>query len=411
MKLIKITFLFLLVINSFLSKASIYITVAADGSGDFRTINEAIFSLPMFNYERAIIFVKNGTYYEKFRIDQDFITLRGENREKTIIRYNQPRPQWLAKKDSVGPGVINIFGDDIVIENLTVENTQKDTKVHAFVIYGFGTRIILQNCSFISQGGDTVSLWDYKTGMYYHANCTFVGAVDFVCPRGWCFIKDSKFYEVTKTAAIWHAGGFDKNQKFIIRNSYFDGVKDFDLGRHHYDAQFYLIDCTFSDSMSNNPIYRVVSKDPKANRAFNWGERYFFFNCHRKGGDYKWFSDNLIKANDKLKSIDINSSWTFEGKWLPESVQGPKVEGYQIQGNMLILVFNELITITGEPVLKSGSGKVFTYDSGRGSNTLQFKCNDPFTRNDLTELKISNNAKITGTIASVIERQAEIKIK
>jgi pectinesterase len=129
------------------------IVVASDGSGDFRTITAAIASLPMFNYERRVIYIKNGIYSEKIRIEQDNVTLQGESREKTVIRYFQPRPEWIAKKDSIGPGVINILGDDLIIENLTFENTQTDHQVHAFVLYGHGTRTILLNCSFISQGG------------------------------------------------------------------------------------------------------------------------------------------------------------------------------------------------------------------------------------------------------------------
>ncbi|HEY4786948.1 MAG TPA: pectinesterase family protein, partial [Bacteroidales bacterium] len=274
------------------SKAAIRITVAADGSGDFKTISAAIASLPMFNYERAVIFIKNGVYNEKFRIDQDYITLQGESKENTIIRYSQLRTDWLAHKDSVGPGVVNINGDDIILENLTIENTQPLVGPHAFTIYGFGTRTIIVNCNILSKGGDTLSLWNYKNGMYYYSYCTFVGAVDFVCPRGWCFIRNSKFYELEKTAAIWHAGGYDKNQKLVIWNSTFDGIRGFELGRHHYDAQFYLLYCVFTDSMANKPIYRVESQDPKTNRPFIWGERYYFYECHGTHVNYDWHKNN-----------------------------------------------------------------------------------------------------------------------
>ena len=175
-----------------------FISVSKDGSGDFKTITAAVKSLPMFNYERVVIFIKNGVYNEKFRITQDYITLKGENRDSTIIEYNQLRTDWIANEDPKGPAVINIHADDIIIDNLTIENTQPKIGPHAFAIYSDGTRTIIINCNVLSKGGDTVSLWDYKTGMYYHANCKFQGSVDYVCPRGWCFIKDSKFYELLK---------------------------------------------------------------------------------------------------------------------------------------------------------------------------------------------------------------------
>ncbi|MBN1302466.1 MAG: hypothetical protein JW995_14710 [Melioribacteraceae bacterium] len=293
-----------------------FIIVAQDGSGDYSTITEAIHALPMFVYERVIVFIRNGVYNEKIRVEQDNITLYGESRNNTIIQFSQLRTDWIENKDAAGPAVINLHADDIILDNLTIINTQSLTGPHAFAIYGTGTRIIITNCNVISKGGDTVSLWNYKNGMYYHSNCYFEGAVDFVCPRGWCFIKDSKFYEVKETAALWHAGGYNENQKFVILSSEFDGVKNFKLGRHHYEAQFYLINCRFSSNMADRPIYRVTYEDTTRNRPFNWGERYYFYNCSRAGENYRWFSDNISESEFKL----INAAWTFDNKWFPESL-------------------------------------------------------------------------------------------
>lgn len=389
-----------------------FITVAQDGSGDFKTITAAIQSLPMFVYQRTVIFVMNGSYNEKIRIDQDYTTLRGESREKTILHYSQLRTDWLAKKDSIGAAVININGDDFILENMTVENTQPQIGPHAFTIYGTGTRTIWLNCNLMSKGGDTVSLWDYKTGMYYHANCYFEGAVDFVCPRGWCFIRDSKFYEVKNTAAIWHAGGDNINQKFVIVNSSFDGVKGFELGRHHYEAQFYLIDCKFSANMSERPIYRVTyPNEPQKERPFNWGPRYYYLNCTSNGNNYDWFNDNLATAAGAPKKTDLTPAWTFDGKWDPESVVGPKLKKYSIDEKKLILEFDEKVTVIGNPILKSKTGKLFSYKTGGGSDTIQLECESIFKKKDLNGLTIQNDGKLLGTLASVNDREAILKIK
>ena len=45
-------------------------TVATDGSGDFTTLTAAIQALPMYTYERVVIFIKKGVYNEKIRIEQ-----------------------------------------------------------------------------------------------------------------------------------------------------------------------------------------------------------------------------------------------------------------------------------------------------------------------------------------------------
>jgi len=406
---IKNNFLFFLfyvlaVSNYAVAKDNHFITVAKDGSGDFKTITEAINSLPMFNYERVVIYIRNGIYNEKFRITQDYVTLKGESEDSTIIEYSQLRTDWIDHKDNIGPAVVNIHADDIVLEDLTVKNTQPQIGPHAFAIYGTGTRTILLNCKVLSKGGDTVSLWNYKNGMYYHAGCTFEGAVDFVCPRGWCFIKDSKFYEVKQTASVWHAGGFDITQKFVLKNCSFDGVKNFELGRHHYEAQFYMIDCRFSRNLDDKPIFRVVNKDSTQNRPFNWGERDYYYNCSGEGGNFSWFKNNLITAEGSPKPEDINPLWTFDGKWNPESAASPEIEKYEAHKNYILFFFKEPITVIGKPVLKSNSGKIFIYDSGASSDTIRLDCSSVFTKKDLASIKIINNGKFIGTKASVNKR-------
>jgi pectinesterase len=395
--------LFSLNITSFTQEKR-FITVAADGSGDYTTITAAVQSLAMFNYQRTEILVKNGIYNEKIRIDQDYITLKGESREKTILKYSQLRDDWIAQKDSIGPGIININGDDFILENITVENTQALTGSHAFTIYGTGTRTVILNSNIISKGGDTVALWDYKTGMYYHAGCYFEGSVDMVCPRGWCFIRDSKFYELRETAAVWHAGGDNINQKLVIRNSSFDGVKGFHLGRHHYEAQFYLLDCTFSENMADRPIYRVVYEDSNMNRPFNWGERYYYFDCKKEGEEFSWIRDNLYAGKASLLPEDITPRWTFDDKWDPESTDGPKIISYRIDDKSVIFTFNEKITVSGNPTLETVSGEILYYNSGGGSDTIRFTTSSRLTR--LTKVKLTEG-QLTGSTAGVHKRAAD----
>ncbi|MBU1101856.1 MAG: pectin esterase [Bacteroidetes bacterium] len=410
MKFILKTILIFIFITQLNAQRKSILIVDQNGSGDFTTLTEAVNSLPMFNYERITILVKKGVYEEKIRFDQDYITLEGEDRDSTIIKYNQLREDWAKEKDSIGPAVININGDDVIFKNLTVINTQPEIGPHAFVLYGTGTRTIITNCSMISKGADTVSLWDYKTGMYYHANCYFEGAVDFVCPRGWCFIRDSQFYEVKKTAAIWHAGGYDQDQKFVIKNSTFDGVEGFQLGRHHYEAQFYLLNCKFSDKMSSDPIYRVTYEDTTRNRPFNWGKRYYFSKVEKEGKSLEWLKDNLETNNHKVTENEITPLWTFDGKWNPESEEGPKIIDYMIYKNEVIFKFDEPVSVQGNPLLTSKNNVTFTYISGGGTNTLKFITDSDIKKEELMTLVITNGATIHGNIASVKDRNTSFEI-
>jgi hypothetical protein len=180
--------------------------------------------------------------------------------------------------------------------------------------------------------------------MYYHANCYFEGWVDYVCPRAWCYITDSRFYGHNLSASIWHDGSKNKDQKFVIRYSYFDGILNFPLGRHHRDGQIYLLDCIFSRNMADKPIYLPVSPN---SIPWKWGARHYFYNCHREGGDFEWFRDNLSEAENSPKENKIDAKWTFAGKWDPEenmpavlpfvSFPRPKDGAYGIQSKGTIL--------------------------------------------------------------------------
>ena len=301
-----------------------YCVVAKDGSGDFRKIQDALNSVPSTHQGNFIIFVKDGIYKEKLFIESNNITICGESRENTIIEFAELRKNWRAKSndDDYGAAVVNIKENvtDIVLNSLKIINNYGalyGDHDHAFTIRGFEgvTRIILDDCSVISDGGDALSLWNTADGMYYHNNCYFEGWVDYVCPRGYCLVENSSFFGHNLTASIWHDGSKNEDQKFVIKNSRFDGVEDFPLGRFHRDAQFFLIDCTFSSSLADKQIFFTPSKPP---RTLQWGEnRIYYSNCKVDSKDFKWVHDNLDKAVPKVEKKDITVDWVFRGKWNP----------------------------------------------------------------------------------------------
>lgn len=389
------------------------IVVDRSGSGDFTTITGAIEALPMFAYQRAVIFIKNGVYEEKLRIDQNYVTLRGESRDSTIIRCSILRSAWEADKDAIGPAVININGDDVVLDRLTIENTQPEIGPHAFAIFGRGTRTIISNCNVRSKGGDTVSLWNYKNGMYYHADCYFAGAVDFVCPRGWCFIRDSQFYEVKPTAALWHDGHFDPDQKLVVVNSEFDGVEGFYLGRHHYEAQFYLLDCRFSANMADKPVYLHTYDDPARNNPYYHGDRNFFYNCRKPGAPYAWYENNLNQAPGNPSPEEITPAWTFGGKWDPENQAPPYITGYVLDGNSVILTFSEIVSVRGEPVFQNPAGLRFRIKRQRFTDIdkLMFAADREIRSDDLSgELRLQSG-DVIASVAGVYNRSIGTRFK
>jgi pectinesterase len=399
------------------------ILVAADGSGDFRTIQGAIASIPSTNRERVIVLIKDGIYHEKIRVDASFVTLRGQSRRGTRIEFSQLKDDFTTHPDDLGWAVINLnHANDFVLENLTVENTAKIMMSHASTVCGTGDRTILVDCDVLSHGADTVSLGRGERGFYYHARCNFSGSVDFVCPRGWCYVKDCDFYAYKKIATVWHEGTLDPQMKFVMRNCRFDGATSFNLGRYFGDAQFYFLDCKFSAKLRNKPIQRVIyalnsgpvtesdiQRSATGGKEHLWGERTYFYNCHRDGGDFDWFVNNLSSALGVPKPSEITAAWTFGGKWNPENELGPVIQQLRVVSGQIVLVFSEAVTVKGKPRLKMGRGAVANYTSGSGTDALSFKLacdsDDEVLAVDL------NGGAIIGCEASATLRPAELSLR
>ncbi|MDP4214607.1 MAG: pectate lyase [Bacteroidota bacterium] len=312
------------------------IIVDPSGKGDFKTIQDALNSLPDHSGEPRLIFIREGIYKEKIFIDKDNIVLQGENEAKTILTFSLARDAWRCDhKDDWGVATLNLKGNDITLKDLTIENSygfdnqgpvivscaadsarhQRSVARdgHQMALRSFATtRMKVIRCRFIAYGGDTVSPWNVNDGMFYFKDCVMEGGVDFYCPRGWAYAEHCSFIAHGGPASIWHDGSADPGSRTVLKDCHFAGYDGFKLGRYHRDAQFYLIGCTFADNMADQDIYLV----PTTN-TIRWGRRVYYFGCRKEGRPYSWYADNLDKAEGSPAPDQIDARWTFAGKWDP----------------------------------------------------------------------------------------------
>src|SRR5687767_5410393 len=84
---ISISLLLLLVVCVQAQDTRKRLVVAEDGTGDYRTIQEAVNAVRDFTYFRVTIFIRKGVYHEKLCVPawKCSITLQGEDRDSTII--------------------------------------------------------------------------------------------------------------------------------------------------------------------------------------------------------------------------------------------------------------------------------------------------------------------------------------
>ncbi len=153
------------------------ITVAADGSGDFKTITEALEAIRAYMDYRVTVNIKNGEYNEKVIIPSwienvDFI---GEDPEKTIITYND-----YAKLDNMGTFrtyTMRVDGCNLTFKNLTIRNNAGRVG-QAVALHTEGTNITFENCRFLGDQ-DTLFLAGHDSNLSFE-DCYIEGTTDFI---------------------------------------------------------------------------------------------------------------------------------------------------------------------------------------------------------------------------------------
>ena len=173
-------FLFLIPFFCMASEAGRYdrtITVAADGSGDFVTIAEALRKLKGDSEESVRIFVRNGIYNEKILVNYTVnnVTIEGESAEGTVITNGDYAS--LRNMGTSGSYTLRVDGNNITLRNLTIENSAGPVG-QAVALHTTGDRIRVENCRILGNQ-DTL----YASGRNARAlfdNCYVEGTVDFI---------------------------------------------------------------------------------------------------------------------------------------------------------------------------------------------------------------------------------------
>jgi polygalacturonase len=97
----------------------------ASGAPTYRSLGNALTSLPANGAARAIVFIRNGRYREKLTIDRPRVTLRGESRDGAVLTYDAaadtPTPTG-GTYGTRGSFTLRIVAPDFRAENMTIEN-------------------------------------------------------------------------------------------------------------------------------------------------------------------------------------------------------------------------------------------------------------------------------------------------
>lgn len=174
----KVLFLLLLIVSNSVYAMKYDLVVAKDGSGNFTSVQAAISSIRDFRPEgRTVIFIKKGVYKEKVVLptQKTEITLLGEDRDSTIITWDDHAN--INKMGTFKTFTFLIQGNDIVLENLTIENNAPRLG-QAVALHVEGDRVAFFNCRFLGNQ-DTIYLGREGCRNFF-SNCYIEGTTDFI---------------------------------------------------------------------------------------------------------------------------------------------------------------------------------------------------------------------------------------
>lgn len=158
-------------------KALNTIVVSRDGTGNFRTLQEAIESARAFMDYTVTIYVKNGVYKEKVIVPSwvENIDIIGEDRDKTIITYDDHAN--INKMGTFRTYTVKVEGSDITFKNLTIENNAAQLG-QAVALHTEGDRLKFINCRILGNQ-DTIYTGAKFTRLYFK-DCYIDGTTDFI---------------------------------------------------------------------------------------------------------------------------------------------------------------------------------------------------------------------------------------
>ena len=169
------------------------LVVARDGTGQFRTVSEAVEVCRAFMEYHKVILVKSGTYKEKVVIPSwlDNIEILGEDVNTTVITYDDHANIRL---ESIGKGMgtfrtytVKVEGNDITLKNITIENNSARLG-QAVALHTEGDRLKVVGCRLLGHQ-DTVYTGKAGTRIYF-AGCYIEGTTDFIFGPSTAWFED-----------------------------------------------------------------------------------------------------------------------------------------------------------------------------------------------------------------------------
>ena len=200
------------------------LTVAADGTGDFDTVQGAVDFVPANNAQPVTINVRKGRYTEivYVRSNKRFVTVRGEDRNESVIQYANN------ENLNTGSGPRAAFGvdaPDFTLENVTVVNTttrfnSENRTRQSEAFRGNNDRILLNRVN-LKSFQDTLLLQS-QTNQGGFVNESYIeGDIDFLWGTGAVYFRNTEVKMVNSNAYYTQIRNGQGKNGYVFVNSRF----------------------------------------------------------------------------------------------------------------------------------------------------------------------------------------------
>ncbi|CAN6468676.1 unnamed protein product [Victoria cruziana] len=300
------------------------VVVAQDGSGNYRTIGEAIAAAPANDGSKGyyVINVKAGVYQEYVTIpnSKKYIMIVGAGIGNTIITGNRNVVDGYTTFNSA---TLAVLGDGFAATGITVRNTAGAVKQQAVALRNGADLSTFYQCSF---EGYQDTLYTYSMRQFFRS-CNIYGTVDFIFGDAAVVFQNCNMYVRQPVSGQFNTvtaqGRGDPNENTgtsiincnILAASSLGGARTY-LGRPWRPYSRTVVMQSNLGSLID-PAGWVPWSGTSAPSTIYYGEYSNQGPGAATGGRVKWAGFHLMSASDASRFTV--SSFIQGGSWLPKT--------------------------------------------------------------------------------------------
>ncbi|XP_047341170.1 pectinesterase [Impatiens glandulifera] len=203
------------------------VVVAADGSGNFKTVSAAVAAAPTSSSSRYVIRIKAGVYRENVDVSKKKTNIMfvGDGRKTTIITGSK---NVVDGSTTFNSATVAAVGPGFLARDITFQNTAGPSKHQAVALRVGSDKSAFYQCDIIA----------YQDSLYVHSNrqffinCYIAGTVDFIFGNAAVVIQDSDIHARRPNSGqknmLTAQGRTDPNQNtgIVIQKCRIDATSD-----------------------------------------------------------------------------------------------------------------------------------------------------------------------------------------